>query len=79
MQSHLLTSHTVLVAPVLSDDGRSAFTQTSVKVVFDGIENVVLVAELAVVEIRSLRRPISNLRDYEDALRRALGRLFTGF
>lgn len=80
MQSHLLAaSHTTLVAPMLRQDGRSAFTQISVTVRFEGSDFVVLVAEMAALDTRRLSTAAGDLRDYEDDFRRALNRLFTGF
>lgn len=64
---------------MLPQDGRSAFTEISVSARLDAAEYVVLISELAVVETRHLQRPIGNLADHEDAIRRALDRVFTGF
>lgn len=80
MQSHLLAaSHTTLVAPMLRQDGRSAFTEISVTVRFEGSDFVVLVAEMAALDTRRLSTAAGDLRDYEDDFRRAIDRLFTGF
>lgn len=80
MQSHLLAAaHSTVVAPMLPQDGRSAFTQISVAVRFEGAEYVVLVGELAAIDSRVMTRATGDLRAYEDDLRRALDRLFTGF
>ena len=80
MQSHLLTaSHSTVAAPMLRQDGRSAFTEISVTVRFQDRDYVVLVAELAAIDTRLLTKPAGDLRSYEDDFRRALDRLFTGF
>lgn len=64
---------------MLRQDGRSAFTQISVTVLFDESDYVVLVAEMAAVDTRLLTRAAGDLRDHEDEFRRAIDRLFTGF
>lgn len=79
MQSHLLESHVAVVAPMIAQDGRSAFTHTSVEVTFAGQAYIVLVGELTSVDSKVLQRTHGDLRAYEDELRRALDRLFTGF
>lgn len=79
VQSHLFEAHTMLVAPLLPQDGRSTFTEISVSVRLDDVEHIVLLGELAAVETRLLQRPVANLVSYEDAIRRALDRIFTGF
>jgi toxin CcdB len=80
LQSHLLAAMpTAVVAPLLLDDGRSAYTETSVIVLFEGVQYVASIAELAAIDARRLQQPVGSLRDHEDALRRALDRVFTGF
>jgi toxin CcdB len=80
LQSHLLAaSHTTVVAPIMLQDGRSAFTEISLAVPFAGAEHIVLIGELGAVETRLLRKPLGDLQAYEDQIRRALDRLFTGF
>lgn len=79
VQSHLLASHTTLVAPMIPHDDRSAFTETSIAARVGAAAYIVLLGELATVETRQLQRPVGDLRDHEDALGRALDRLFTGF
>lgn len=79
MQSHLLESHVAVVAPMILQDGRSAFTLTSVAVAFAGEPYIVLAGELTSIESKWLQRSIGDLLAYEDELRRALDRLFTGF
>lgn len=80
LQSHLLAAApTVVVAPMILDDAKSAYTQTSTCVLFAGESYIVAVAELAAIEARHLERAVGDLRDHEDAIRRALDRLFTDF
>ena len=80
LQSHLLAaSHLTVVAPMLPQDDRSALTEISATVSFKGAEYIVLVVEMAAVETRLLRAPLGDLSNYEDDIRRALDRLFTGF
>ena len=79
VQSHLFVSNTTLVAPMIPHDRRSAFTETSIDVRVGDGGYIVLIGELAVIETRHLQRPVSSLREHEDAIRRVLDRLFTGF
>jgi len=80
LQSHLLAaSHTTVVAPMMLQDGRSGLTEISVMVRFGDAEHLLLVGELAAIDSRLLKKPAGDLRQYEDQIRRALDRLFTGF
>jgi toxin CcdB len=80
LQSHLLNAMpTVVVAPVLIDDSKTAYTEASVSVVLNGSGYVISVAELAAIDARHLHKVVGDLREHEDALRRALDRVFTGF
>lgn len=79
MQSHLFTSHLTVVAPLVRQDNRSGFSQISTAVTMSGEDYLVMLGELASVETRLLLKPIADLRVYEDDLRRAIDRLFTGF
>jgi toxin CcdB len=80
LQSHLLDAMpTVVVAPLLQDDERRIYAQTSAKVEFEGQAYSVSVAELAAVDIRGLGRSLGNLLEYEYAIRRALDAVLVGF
>jgi toxin CcdB len=80
LQSHLLAaSNLTVVAPLLRQDPRSAFTLTSVPVHFADDDYVLLVGELTSIESQHLVRPAGSLQAYEDEIRRALDRVFTGF
>lgn len=79
LQSHLLSaSNLTVVAPVLPGDA-AAVTLTSVRFEFDERAFTLLVGELTTIEVRGLGRPAGSLLDYEDEIRRALERVFTGF
>jgi toxin CcdB len=80
LQSHLLNEMpTVIVAPLLIDDGRSAYAEASTIVAWNGSSFILSVPELVAIEARSLPRTLGNLGAYEENIRRALERLFTGF
>ncbi|MBP6878204.1 MAG: CcdB family protein [Phenylobacterium sp.] len=80
LQSHLLAAApTVVAAPLIRDDRRSNYSAISVVASFRGESFIVVIPELAALDPILLRRPIGNLREHEDAIRRALDRLFTGF
>jgi toxin CcdB len=70
---------TVVVAPLLLANDLPSLTQMMVKVDLDGITLIASMPELAAINRRSLRSRIGNLLAYEDDIRRALDRLFTGF
>jgi len=80
LQSHfLIDAPTVVVAPMLIDDGLSAYGLISLEVEFNQGRYIVQLSELAALPPETLRRPVGDLRGYEDDIRRALDRLFTGF
>jgi toxin CcdB len=80
LQSHLLeTVPTVLVAPLLVDDGVSAYSGASVRLSFGGGRYILSVPEMAAADAGVLREVVGNLTEHEDAIRRALDRVFTGF
>jgi toxin CcdB len=80
LQSHLLNSMpTVIIAPLLVDDSRSAYSYTSARILFDGQRYILSAAEMVAIDATTLGRSIGNLVDHEDAIRRAMERVFTGF
>ncbi len=80
LQSHLLDAMpTVIVAPLIVDDGRSAYVEASVRIEWEGATYLMSVGELVAIDARSLSRSLGFLGEHEDAIRRALERLFTGF
>ncbi|MBX3486194.1 CcdB family protein [Phenylobacterium sp.] len=79
LQSHLLTaSNLTVVAPVLHGDA-PAVTLTSVAFEFQGRTYTLLAGEPTTVDAHRLSRGVGNLLAYEDDIRRALDRVFTGF
>jgi toxin CcdB len=79
-QSHLLAATpTIIVAPLLLDDGVSGYSEASVTVAFQGGRYIPSALELAAIDASTLRKLHGSPLDYEDAIRRALDRLFTGF
>ena len=80
LQSHLLPkTPTVIVAPLLIDDGISAYSDASVRLSFEGRQYILSALELAGIDATALRQVRGSLTGHEDAIRRALDRLFTGF
>ena len=80
LQSHFLRAMpTVVVAPMLIAEGRQPYSEVGAAVPFQGETHIVSVAELAAVDSKRLGAVLGNLGDHEDAIRRALDRLFTGF
>jgi toxin CcdB len=80
LQSHLLNAApTAVVAPLLIDDGRSAFPEASVVLTFQGDSYILSVPEMAGVDLGYLRDVRGSVAEHEYEIRRALDRLFTGF
>ncbi|MBI1197393.1 MAG: hypothetical protein GC203_05980 [Phenylobacterium sp.] len=80
LQSHFFEGvPTVIVAPLLIDDGISAYSDASVKVAFRDASYVVSIPELAGIDRKALHSREGSLGAYEDELRRSLERVFTGF
>ena len=80
LQSHLLEAMpTAVAAPMLTAEGRKPYGEIAAEVRFNGVDYIVSVGELAAVDIRQLKTVVGSLHQYEDVIRRALDRLFTGF
>jgi toxin CcdB len=80
LQSHFLEGvPTVLIAPLLRAAERPGYEGVSVSVEFAGELLIVSPAEMLAVDRQGLRRLRGNLRSYEDDIRRALERIFSGF
>jgi hypothetical protein len=80
VQSHFLDAMpTAIVAPMLIAAGRTPYKDIGAPVEFEGEAFIVSVGELAAIDIRHLRSPIGALLECEDAIRRALERLLSGF
>jgi toxin CcdB len=81
LQSHFLAAMpTAVVAPMLrAEPDRPAYTEVSVRLTFQAAPFIVSVAELAAIDVRGLRAPVGDLRAFEDPIRRAMERLFSGF
>ena len=67
-----------MIAPLVND-GEATVGTLEVDVEFDGQRLILAVGELAGIEGRLLTRKVGSLVAYEDDIRRALDRLFTGF
>ncbi|MFT4251191.1 MAG: CcdB family protein [Caulobacter sp.] len=79
LSSHHLHGLTeVVVAPAVNDAERLV-SELEIPVEIDGYVLTLVVSELFSVSGQSLRQRITSLAAHEDAIRRALDRLFTGF
>lgn len=79
LQSHHLEPlDTVLLAPLVND-ARRALSPLDIAVEFQGGTYFLAVAEAAGVPKAGFGRPIGSVVEHEDAIRRAVERLFTGF
>lgn len=70
---------TVLVAPLLKMPMQAVLTRVSLRVEFQGEPFVIMLFEIGAIDRRPPARPVGSLAWYEDDIRRALDRLFTGF
>lgn len=79
LSSHLLADLTeVVVTPVLAR--RTAkLTDFEIPLVWDDRSLLIGIAGMAAIRSADLRRRITSLAAYEDDIRRAVDRLFTGF
>ena len=79
LQSHYLTPlESVLVAPIVRDATR-AISVLDVEIELDGEQLVLTIGELFSIDRGLLRTIRGSFADHEDAIRRAIGRAFTGF
>lgn len=80
VQSHFLEGiPTVVIAPLLRAAERPAYSDVSVPLRFLDQDLVLSLAELVTANRTALRRRLGDLWEHEDAIRRALERVFTGF
>lgn len=80
VQSHYFEAlNTVVVAPLIRASPVHTATQAAVAIVFDGVDYLLDVSLIANIRHQALRMPLGSLIAYEDDIRRALDRLFTGF
>ena len=80
MQSHFVDEMpTALIAPLIREPGSGDFTRVSIAVGLNGEMLYLSLAEMAPITRSDLKRPVGTLKPYEDDIRRALDRLFTGF
>jgi toxin CcdB len=79
LQSHHLEPlDTVLLAPLIND-ARRALSPLDIAIAFQGGTYFLAVAESAGVPKARFGRTIGSVIEHEDAIRRAVERLFTGF
>ena len=80
LQSHLFEAlPTVVIAPLMRLERPARGSKVFVEVEFGGENLVVNAAFLSNIERRELGRSRGSLAVYEDDIRRAVDRLFTGF
>lgn len=79
LSSHYLRDLSeAIVAPAVNDVTR-AVDGLEIPIEIAGETLTLLVSELFSLTAATLRRRVGNLAEHEDAIRRALDRLFTGF
>nr|WP_295110236.1 CcdB family protein [uncultured Caulobacter sp.] len=76
LQSHPVSLDSIIVAPIIEDSDDYLF---NIAVEVEGRLLHIAMAELANIPAQGIGRARANLAEHEDAIRRALDRLFTGF
>ena len=80
MQSHFVDEMpSALIAPLIRESRSGDFTRVSVPVRLNNEALHLSLAEMAPIARSDLKRSAGSLLPYEDDIRRALDRLFTGF
>ena len=79
LSSHLLPDVSVVVVAPLLRDRRRPIQDLEPTLTVEGEALVLGITDLFAVEPRELKLAIASLATEEDAIRRALDRLFTGF
>lgn len=80
MQSHFVDlMPTALIAPLIREPRSGDFTRVSVLVQLNDERLYLSLAELAPILRSHLKRSVGSVTTYEDHIRRAIDRLFTGF
>lgn len=80
MQSHFVDAMpSALIAPLIRETRSGDFTRVSVPVELNDEALYLSLAEMAPIARSALKRTAGNLLSFEDEIRRALDRLFTGF
>lgn len=70
---------TILVAPLLKMPRQAVLTRVSLRVEFEREPFVLLLSEIGAIDRRPPTHAVGTLTRYEDDIRRAIDRLFTGF
>ena len=79
LSSHFLHDLTeTIVAPVFASR-TTRLTGLEIPLSLDGIDLLIVLTGMAAVRRASLRSRVASVAAYEDDIRRALDRLFTGF
>ena len=80
MQSHFMDEMpSALIAPLIREARSGDFTRVSIAARLNDDLLYLSLAEMAPISRSDLKRPVGTLKPYEDDIRRALDRLFTGF
>ena len=80
VQSHLYDEgSTLLVAPLLGMASAAVLTRVSLSVSHDRRDYILMLSELGAIRRPTVAVVRGSLLAYEDDIRRALDRLFTGF
>ena len=79
LSSHFLDGLTeTIVAPVVANR-KTTVNGLEIRVLVEDVDLLVVLTGLAAVRTATLKQRVGSLVPYEDEIRRALDRLFTGF
>lgn len=79
LSSHLLRHTSIVIVAPLLKDRTVAIAELEVAVTLDGSSFVLSLTDLSGLEAKQLKQHAGSLADQEDAIRRGLDRVFTGF
>lgn len=79
LSSHLLRHTSIVIVAPLLNDRATAIAELEVTLTFEGSSFVLSLTDLSGLEAKQLKRRAGSLADQEDAIRRGLDRVFTGF
>lgn len=79
MSSHYLLDLSEIVVAPLVNDAAETVGELELVVEIDGERLTLVVSDLFSVAAKGLKSPVGNLAVHQDAIRRAIERLFSGF
>jgi hypothetical protein len=79
LSSHLMRQTDVVIAAPLVRDREKQVTEIEVRLQVGDEDLILSLADMGGLEAKILRRRLGSLSEHEDAIRRGISRVFTGF